>query len=636
MSDDEQDHRELLDIDPDEAEHDVVFANRLDRVFHPPDAHIPDGNQQLLGAEGGLNPQGHVRIHAPPRDLRLPAPLLGHQHLQGANQIADPLLGLDNNNPMAQQQPGVQQQQLPGGQQQQLPGGQQQQLPGGLQQQLPGGQQQQHPPQAPAPLAAQGQGVPGPPPPVNLPAVMAQQQLDFAQAIATMRPSVVQFTQVFSGKPGEDAVSHMYAFRDWIVELQTDKPAYDRIHGHERQVELFKTTLRGDARLWIENLRFATIEILQERFLQRWSKTPTRDQDISSLGRSQIKPGESVNQYTDRMTQVCGRIGLLPDLMSEFYMNGLPPEMQLHIKACNVQGFPEMKARAREYERMTKSIAETPPVKAVTFSVQECPETKGTVDSLCREMADMKAAVYTMRDRVSPERMRSLSGDREPERRYGNPGYNTNYRGAERRYDNPSVGDGSRQNFRPSTPYTDRRDVRRNSSPGYRSPARGSREPTPERRWSREDRRSGNGPPHDDRRQPSRERGDGYRRGRDNSSARRDNSGDRARFAGQRGQSPRYFGPRSPSPRYSEQRSQSPRYYEQRGQSPRAPSRGTEGSENNADPLVYRCYACNKLGHLWRNCPHKTENTPEFRHRKVAMRQFLQDSDETHLEGSHE
>ena len=259
---------------------------------------------------------------------------------------------------------------------------------------------------------------------------------------------------------------------------------------------------------------------------------------------------------------------------------------------------------------MTKSIAEAPPVKAVTFSVQECPETKGAVDSLCREMAEMKAAVYTMRDRASPERIRSHSNDRGPERRYGNPGY----------------GDRGRQNYRPFTPYTARRDDHRNSSPGYRSPASGSREPTPERRWSCEDRRGGYKTYRDDGRQPSRERGESFRRGQDHSPARRESSGDRTRYSGHRSRSPRYSG----------QRRQSPRYFEQRGQPPRAPSRETEGSENNADPIVFRCFACNKLGHLWRNCPYKTENTPEFRHRKVAMRQFLQDSDETHLEGSHE
>ena len=76
---------------------------------------------------------------------------------------------------------------------------------------------------------------------------------------------------LYHGKEGEDATAHYYSFMDWLAEIVRANPAADALTD-DNKIAMFKLTLRGEARNWIENLNFATLNNLKTAFKDRFCR----------------------------------------------------------------------------------------------------------------------------------------------------------------------------------------------------------------------------------------------------------------------------------------------------------------------------------------------------------------------------
>lgn len=172
---------------------------------------------------------------------------------------------------------------------------------------------------------------------------------------------------LFYGRDKEDATAHFYNYQDYVAEQVRVAPAGDAVRNAPAQIVIFKLTLRGAARRWIEPLQFASVDALKTAFLARFSSDNTREQDIESLADVKLRPDESVNDFTDRLTQAAARLQFADAFTKDWFIGGLPINMRLFVKSNNPTDLVNAVKYAREFERVSRGSAES---AAVQLSVQ--------------------------------------------------------------------------------------------------------------------------------------------------------------------------------------------------------------------------------------------------------------------------
>ena len=103
----------------------------------------------------------------------------------------------------------------------------------------------------------------------------------------------------FSGKPEEDAESHLLSTRDWM-----------EAHNFPNEVKVrqFSLTLTGEARIWYESL--APLDTLQNKFRWQYSKIGNTPKPLFHAWRTFKfdKNTDTIGSYVLRMNQVAARL----------------------------------------------------------------------------------------------------------------------------------------------------------------------------------------------------------------------------------------------------------------------------------------------------------------------------------------
>ena len=123
----------------------------------------------------------------------------------------------------------------------------------------------------------------------------------------------------FSGKPEEDAESHLLSMRDWME-------AHNFPEGEK--VRHFRVTLIGEARLWYESLAPLDNDwpALQNKFRWQYSKIGNTPEQLFHAWRT-FKFDEnmdSVDSYVLRMSQVAAMLNYREMQILENFKNTLP------------------------------------------------------------------------------------------------------------------------------------------------------------------------------------------------------------------------------------------------------------------------------------------------------------------------
>ena len=123
----------------------------------------------------------------------------------------------------------------------------------------------------------------------------------------------------FSGKPEEDAESHLLSTRDWM-----------EVHNFPEgeKVSCFRVTLIGEARLWYESLALLDNDwtALQNKFRWQYSKICNTPEQLFHAWRT-FKFDEntdSVDSYVLRMSQVAAMLNYGEMQILENFKNTLP------------------------------------------------------------------------------------------------------------------------------------------------------------------------------------------------------------------------------------------------------------------------------------------------------------------------
>ena len=399
----------------------------------------------------------------------------------------------------------------------------------------------------------------------------------------------------FAGNKGEDAPAHFLKFEDHIRELVALTPLAEHpdapIHIVANQVQRFKKTLVGKARKWFDRIAVpATLVALREAFLAKYSRDPTRTEDLMVMSQK-MKPDETVTEFGERLSESMARLECPNEMIRDFFLMALPHDMAMWVRTREPATFEAAFTAAKEWQKLEKvpksGIASG---LGVQFRAQE----DETMQELLDEMKALKAMNIL---NLKKPRVQSPHPDPPPYRdraRSASPNQGRVRFEREREREPPPY-QNDRQNWYPNR---QNRSPYRQNPPPYRqgwSPNRQGYSPNRQgwspNRWS-PDRRNWSSPNRG--RSPD-------RRNWDQGNQRRWQPSNNQRWS---------QGPNSGPPN----RGRSP----ERGRSPNA-------YNNNSQPRS-GCWNCGKEGHFFRNCPEsKVGFTFKQRSEQMAMRAFLRD-----------
>ena len=219
----------------------------------------------------------------------------------------------------------------------------------------------------------------------------------------------------FSGKPEEDAESHLLSTRDWME-------AHNFPEGEK--VRHFHVTLIGEARLWYESLALLDNDwpTLQNKFRWQYSKIGNTPEQLFHAWRT-FKFNEntdSIDSYVLRMSQVMAMLNYGEMQILENFKNTLPYRLYLTlINVNNLRDTIDLAKRVLTKEKLDRQLtgqSSTPFMKAtsngdshlpqshqkkgVTFDAMETLERNSDcIDRLVSLVSDLKMTM----DRKQPQ-----------------------------------------------------------------------------------------------------------------------------------------------------------------------------------------------------------------------------------------
>ena len=156
----------------------------------------------------------------------------------------------------------------------------------------------------------------------------------------------------FSGKPEEDAESHLLSTRDWM-----------EVHNFPEgeKVRHFRITLIGEARLWYESLAPLDNDwpALQNKFRWKYSKIGNTPEQLFHAWRT-FKFDEntdSVDSYVLRMSQVAAMLNYEEMQILENFKNTLPYRLYLTLNNVNnLRGAIDLAKRVLTKEKLDRQL----------------------------------------------------------------------------------------------------------------------------------------------------------------------------------------------------------------------------------------------------------------------------------------
>ena len=219
----------------------------------------------------------------------------------------------------------------------------------------------------------------------------------------------------FSGKPEEDAESHLLSTRDWM-----------EVHNFPEgeKVRHFRVTLIGEARLWYESLALLDNDwpALQNKFRWQYSKIGNTPEQLFHAWRTFKfdKNTDSIDSYVLRMSQVAAMLNYGEMQILENFKNTLPYRLySTLINVNNLRDAIDLAKRVLTKEKLDRQLtrqSSTPFMKAtsntdghspqnqqkkgVTFDAMEMLERNSDcIDRLTTLVSDLKMTM----DRKQPQ-----------------------------------------------------------------------------------------------------------------------------------------------------------------------------------------------------------------------------------------
>ena len=196
----------------------------------------------------------------------------------------------------------------------------------------------------------------------------------------------------------DQCTAHILTFEDYL-------DAHDHDHTDAQQlatiVKIFKRSLQGQARLWIDNKTFASYTELKAAFISRFSGTKSKYAHVQEFSAITMRAGESAEIYLQRIRQAAARIGYGETQIRDKFLSTLPAKCRTAI-LLSLPDTADSEQIANRAQCYLDLDVDTSTQREVTFSAQT-----DEINKLREEIAAIKVDASKFRGRSRERNSRS-------------------------------------------------------------------------------------------------------------------------------------------------------------------------------------------------------------------------------------
>lgn len=182
------------------------------------------------------------------------------------------------------------------------------------------------------------------------------------------------------------ALSHFLQFSDYLDYNEIDHEP-DSVAGVAQLVTIFKQTLKGDARLWIEGKIFRSLEDLRTQFIERFSEATTNFSLNQQFSQFTYNPDISPVENLEKLQKITTQLHMSENQVKHKFICILPNQCQQSIMLSSNDNttLHEITQKTQIYFDITKTTTAS---KEVSFAT-----TEPSFSGLEKEFKDLKCTV---------------------------------------------------------------------------------------------------------------------------------------------------------------------------------------------------------------------------------------------------
>ncbi|XP_072181937.1 uncharacterized protein [Diadema setosum] len=178
-----------------------------------------------------------------------------------------------------------------------------------------------------------------------------------------------------------DCTAHILTFEDYLDVHDIDS---DKAGNLTTILKIFKRTLEGQARLWIDKLTFTTYDDLKTAFTRRFSPAKSTFARVTDFNTMTMTDGESVETFLQRLRQTASYIDYGEKQIKDRLLAALTPDCRAAILMASQTSTTTPDEIAAKAQLFIDLRTDTTPTKEVTFATQD------DVDLLSEEISSLR------------------------------------------------------------------------------------------------------------------------------------------------------------------------------------------------------------------------------------------------------